>query len=109
VRAGAIIPFDPVRQYTDQPVDGPLTLRVYTGNDGSYRWYQDDGQSLNYLKGEFSFTNIKWNDKSRTLSIEPDAKAKSFGDWPKQIRVELVPDGKIQTIDWQGKKAELKF
>jgi alpha-glucosidase (family GH31 glycosyl hydrolase) len=109
VKAGAIVPFDPVRQYTDQPVDGPLTLRVYTGSDGSYKWYQDDGQSLNYQKGDFSFTNIKWNDKQRTLVIEPDAKAKSFGNWPKQIRVELVPDGKTQTIDWQGKKAELKF
>jgi len=109
VRAGAIIPFDPVRQYTSQSVDGPLTVRIYTGADGSYKWYQDDGQSLNYLKGEFSFTNIKWNDKDKTLVIEPDDKAKNFGDWPKQIRVELAAEGKAQTVDWQGKKIDLKF
>ena len=29
VRAGAIIPVDPVRQYTAQPVTEPTTLRVY--------------------------------------------------------------------------------
>jgi alpha-glucosidase/alpha-D-xyloside xylohydrolase len=34
VRAGAIIPLDPVRQYTSQPVAGPTTLRVYPGADG---------------------------------------------------------------------------
>ena len=30
VRAGAIVPFDPVRQYTSQPVTEPTTLKVYT-------------------------------------------------------------------------------
>jgi alpha-glucosidase (family GH31 glycosyl hydrolase) len=36
VRAGAIIPLDPVRQYTSQVVGEPTTLRVYRGVDGQY-------------------------------------------------------------------------
>ena len=51
VRAGAIIPFDPVRQYTAQPVTEPTTLRVYTGADGEYTLYEDDGISQEYLDG----------------------------------------------------------
>lgn len=109
VRAGAIVLLDPVRQYTGEEVDGPLTLRIYSGCDGSYQWYRDDGQSLGYLKGEFSRTNIKWLDGARRLVIEPDGRAKSFGEWPKQIRVELVPDGAVRTIDWEGRRLELKF
>jgi alpha-glucosidase (family GH31 glycosyl hydrolase) len=31
VRAGAIIPFDPVRQYTSQKVAKPTTLKIYRG------------------------------------------------------------------------------
>jgi alpha-glucosidase/alpha-D-xyloside xylohydrolase len=31
VRAGAIVPVDPVRQYTAQPVTEPTTLKVYRG------------------------------------------------------------------------------
>ena len=31
VRAGAIIPFGPVKQYTSEDVDGPLRLSVYPG------------------------------------------------------------------------------
>jgi alpha-glucosidase/alpha-D-xyloside xylohydrolase len=109
VRAGAIVPLDPLRQYTDEIVDGPLTLRIYTGCDGEYRWYRDDGKSLDYLKDKFSWTKIKWLDSERRLVIEPDEGAKSFGNWPKQILVELIPDGTVKTIDFNGQRLELKF
>jgi len=109
VRAGTILPLDPVRQYTSESIDGPLTLRIYTDCDGSYRWYQDDGKSLDYLKGQFSWTNMKWNDSDRTLVIEPDNNGERFGDWPKKIRVELVPDGTVRTVDFNGKHLEMKF
>ena len=51
VRAGAIIPIDPVRQYTAQPVTEPTTLRVYRGANGQFTLYDDDGISQEYLKG----------------------------------------------------------
>src|SRR3972149_3568435 len=31
VRAGAIVPLGPVKQYSDEPVEGPLTLGGYAG------------------------------------------------------------------------------
>ncbi len=34
VRAGAVIPMGPVKQYTDEPSDEPMTLVVYPGADG---------------------------------------------------------------------------
>ena len=52
VRAGAIIPVDPVRQYTSEPVTEPTTLKVYRGADGEYTLYEDDGISQEYLTGE---------------------------------------------------------
>src|SRR5262249_53403519 len=45
VRAGAIIPTCPVQQHTAQTPDGPLTLTVYPGADGSAGVYEDDGLS----------------------------------------------------------------
>src|SRR5207302_5950768 len=50
VRAGAIIPFDPVRQFTAQAVTEPTALRVYPGADGEFTLYDDDGTSLDYQK-----------------------------------------------------------
>ena len=45
VRAGAILPIDAVRQYTDERSDEPTTLRIYPGADGRFTWYDDDGIS----------------------------------------------------------------
>ncbi|MFW5947898.1 MAG: TIM-barrel domain-containing protein, partial [Gemmatimonadota bacterium] len=75
VRAGAIIPTDPVRQYTAQEVDGNTTLRVWTGADGAFTLYHDDGIRQDYLAGEGSWTRITWDDDRRTLTIEPDPPA----------------------------------
>jgi alpha-glucosidase len=69
VRAGAIIPMDPVRQYVDEPVDVPAELVVYPGANGRASWYNDDGRSFNYRKGEWSRTQIEWSDRTRTLSL----------------------------------------
>ena len=48
VRAGAIIPMGPVKQYVDEPVDGPLTVTVYPGADGAFAMYDDDGRTFEY-------------------------------------------------------------
>jgi alpha-glucosidase (family GH31 glycosyl hydrolase) len=44
VKAGAIVPFGPVRQYAREPVDEPLTLQIYPGADGCFVLY--DGVSF---------------------------------------------------------------
>ena len=70
VRAGAIIPMGPVKQYTAEPVDGPLTVTVYPGANGSSSLYEDDGATLDYRKNagtsRFSF---RWVDATRMLAV----------------------------------------
>lgn len=73
VRAGAIIPFDPVRQYTEQPVTEPTTLRLYPGADGDFTLYDDDGISQDYLKGKATWIRMSWNDATHTLTLRPGA------------------------------------
>src|SRR5262249_59666044 len=46
VRAGSIIPLDPVRQYLSQPVNEPTELKIFPGADGNFTLYDDDGESL---------------------------------------------------------------
>ena len=54
VRAGAVIPMGPVKQYTEEPSDEPMTLVVYPGTDGVSSLYEDDGHSFDYRTGLFS-------------------------------------------------------
>jgi alpha-D-xyloside xylohydrolase len=69
VRAGSIIPTGPVQQYVDEKKDAPLTVVVYTGADGEFSLYEDDGKGYGYEKGEFSRIPLKWNEKTGELSI----------------------------------------
>ena len=69
VRAGAVIPMGPVKQYVDEKVDGPLTLVVYPGADGSTSLYEDDGRSFDYRKGQFMRIAIAWQDAERRLTL----------------------------------------
>jgi alpha-glucosidase/alpha-D-xyloside xylohydrolase len=100
-RAGAIIPLDPVRQYTGEPVKAPLTLRIFPGADGSFTLYEDDGSSLDYLEGKFALTAFAWDDKARTLTIQPRSPA---------VRAQtfrIVLGGREKTVAYRGKPVSI--
>ncbi|HXG08311.1 MAG TPA: TIM-barrel domain-containing protein [Gemmataceae bacterium] len=109
VRAGAILPLDPVRQYTAQPTDEPMTIRVYSGQDGEFRWYEDDGQTLDYLRGKFAWTRLRWDDRQRRLIIEPESGPGTLQPAAHTMVVELIPDSKRQTVRYAGKRVEVSF
>ena len=71
VRAGAIIPLDPIRQYAMEPVAEPTTLRVYPGADGDFALYEDQGDTNDYLQGASATIPARWDDKARTLTLGP--------------------------------------
>jgi len=52
VRAGAVVPMGPVKQYVDEPSDAPLEMVVYPGADGTSSLYEDDGRSFDYRQGK---------------------------------------------------------
>jgi alpha-D-xyloside xylohydrolase len=69
VRAGSIVPFGPEIQYaTEKPAD-PITLLVYTGADGQFSLYEDDGLTNAYERGEFARIPLTWSERTHTLTI----------------------------------------
>lgn len=69
VRAGSIVPTGPAIQHTAEALDGPITLNVYVGADGSFELYEDEGTTYGYERGEFARTPIAWDQASGTLTI----------------------------------------
>jgi alpha-glucosidase/alpha-D-xyloside xylohydrolase len=67
VRAGAILPTGPVKQYVAEPLTDPVRLTIYPGADGSFQLYNDDGLSFAYEKGQFEIVDLKWDDENQTL------------------------------------------
>jgi len=110
VRAGAIIPFDPIRQYVDQPVNEPTTLRIYTGADGDFTLYEDDGISQDYTKGKGSWTRITWSDKGKKLTLAPQAPKGAINEVkPRTFKVLLLPQGTTKEVTYNGKAVNLGF
>jgi len=71
VRAGAIVPTGPAIQHTREGQGGPIMLNVYTGADGSFSIYEDDGTSRQYLNGAWSRIPLSYDEVSKTLTIGP--------------------------------------
>ncbi|MGB9876197.1 MAG: TIM-barrel domain-containing protein [bacterium] len=68
-KAGAIIPMQPEMQYIgEKPVD-PLILKIYAGANGEFNLYEDDGLSLDYLKGRFATTRIVYREKEQDIFL----------------------------------------
>jgi alpha-glucosidase/alpha-D-xyloside xylohydrolase len=110
VRAGAIIPVDPVRQYTSQPVTEPTTLKVYRGADGQYTLYEDDGISQEYLKGRGSWTRMAWNDRARRFTLQPAApRGSTEVVTERTFRVQLLPEGTTREVIYAGKRLQVGF
>jgi len=107
VRAGAILPMGPIRQYTNEPSDEPVTLRIYPGADGNLTWYDDDGISYAHERGEFMRAECAWNDAARTLTIRRDSSGRM--PLPRTIRVELVGSNTSRQIELEPNGVTVKF
>lgn len=70
VKAGSIVPSGPDIQTVYEKLDAPITLNVYTGANGQYTLYNDDGKTYRYEQGEFSAIPIAYDDTSGTLTID---------------------------------------
>ena len=104
VRAGAIIPVDPIRQYTAEKVAGPTILKVFTGADGHFVLYDDGGISQDYLKGKGTQLNLVWNDKKKLLTITAGKITTA-----KLLKVQLVPGTQTRLLNYIGSAEKIQF
>jgi alpha-glucosidase (family GH31 glycosyl hydrolase) len=107
VRAGAIIPIGPVRQYTSEPVRDLITLRIYPGADGRFTWYDDDGVSYAHERGEFMRVECVWNEAANTLTLTPDQGGRMT--LPSQVRVERADTKEIKAVTLHRTQTKVIF
>ena len=106
VRAGTILPMQPLVESTEDQPAGPLTLRIYApGEAGAATQpcagslYLDDGKSFAYRAGKLlrmSFTCTAGADGSLTLHTA--ATINGFAPWWKEVRIEAY--------GWSAKKRD---
>lgn len=106
VRAGAILPMGPVKQYVEEAVDQPMTIAIYPGADGSFSLYEDDGRSFDYRRGEWMTLEMRWNDHRRALSLRL-AGGRMLPPSPRKLVVKLGEASK--TVTFNGRPLEVRF
>ena len=112
VRAGSIIPMQPLVQSTDETPAGPLTLRIYppaAGEPCAGELYQDDGHTLNFQHDQYlrqHFTCSTGADGSLVINLS--SREGSFTPWWKEIRIEAIGfTAQAKTISSNGRAAAL--
>ena len=112
VRAGAIVPMQPVVQHTGEVPQGALEVHVWWPDedgrcDGSL--YDDDGQSLAYRKGAFLRIAFACERRGEGLVVTAMTTHAGFAPWWNAVTVFTHrPDGSTQIERLQGPRTQWK-
>ena len=94
VRAGAILPSQPLVQSTATTPQGALTLDVYPGDDCSGMLYLDDGHSEAFTQGDFWRQRVTCTVNPQGIEVHFEHPEGRFRPWWHAIRVRIH--------DWHG-------
>jgi alpha-glucosidase len=94
VRAGAILPRQPLVQSTAETPRGPLSLDVYPGDNCRGQIYQDDGHSMGYARGAYLRQLVRCAVSEDGLTVDFQQREGAFQPWWRQVRVTVH--------GWQG-------
>jgi alpha-D-xyloside xylohydrolase len=119
VREGAIIPFGPAMQWSDEKPAELINLYIYAGQNGTFQLYEDEGTNYNYERGKYATIDISYDDLARTVSFSQRKgqfqgmlKNRRFNivlmtkDAPKALDLE-APVGKI--VEYNGKAVRVNL
>jgi len=95
VRAGAIVPMQPLVQSTEEKPKGPLELRVYlpsSASDSDCRGtlYQDDGHTFAYQKGEILRVNYSCQVSNGSVTVTSNTEKIAYHPWWNSAELRLV-------------------
>ena len=119
VREGAIIPFGPQMEWSDEKPAELINLYVYAGQDGEFQLYEDEGTNYNYEKGKYATIDIRYDDQTRTVTFGQRngkfpgmLKQRRFNvvlitkDAPKPLNLDN-PEGRM--VEYNGKAVSVKL
>ena len=107
VRDGSIIPTGPVKQYVDEKVKEPLSVRIYPGNDAAFLLYEDDGRTFNYRRGEWMGIQMDWKNSRGTLNLRLARGSRMLPPSPRTLQINL--DEVSRQLVFDGSPAEVSF
>lgn len=90
-------------------MDGPLTILVHAGLNGAFSLYEDDGNTFNYRRGEYSRVNFAWNDSQRRLKIHLENGSRMRGSVKRNMVAQVAGESLTREVVFTGDPIELKL
>ena len=109
VRAGAILPAGPVKQYTGDEVNGPLSISIYPGVNSTFTLYEDDGKTFEYRKGQWMGIRFAWDNAKRALGLRLAEDSRMPAPARRHIQVRVVPGSQVRPLIFDGRPQEVTF
>ena len=119
IKAGTVMPWGPEVQYTSEKPWDNLEIRVYTGADGSFTLYEDEGDNYNYENGAFTEIPFAWDNANHTLTIGKRTGSYDGMLQSRQFRIVIVGEDKgtgdgestiyDKTVSYDGQPQVLTF
>ncbi|HXY25482.1 MAG TPA: TIM-barrel domain-containing protein [Candidatus Acidoferrum sp.] len=107
VRAGAVLPLGPVKQYVEEATGAPTTISIYPGADGVFLLYEDDGKTFNYRSGEWMGIQMEWNDARRVFRLHLADGSRMLAPLSRIFEVRLGQ--RTRRTAFEGRPIEVKF
>jgi alpha-D-xyloside xylohydrolase len=100
VKEGSIVPMGPDMEYSSEKTD-PVTINIYTGKDGSFSVYEDEGVNYNYENNAFSLIPLDYINQKLTIG-------RRYGEFPgmKEKRKFII---NFISKDGQLRKQEIEY
>jgi alpha-glucosidase/alpha-D-xyloside xylohydrolase len=102
VRAGAVLPMGPLKQYTAEVASGPMTLHVFPGASGTSFLYEDDGASFDFRNGRFMRIEMLWDDPARSLALRLASGSRMLRPNPIAFEIKLAGSDHARTTTFKG-------
>ena len=109
VRAGAILPSGPLKQYVEEPSDGPLDLTVYPGANGTSFLYDDDGISFEHRAGAFMRVAMTWDDATRRVSLTLAPGSRMVPPAPRRFAIRIAGESAARAVVFTGEPLEVEL
>jgi alpha-glucosidase len=90
IRAGSILPQQPVVQNTQEVPQGSLQLLVYPGENCGGELYMDDGHTFNYRRGEYLRASFACSTTTaNAVTVQMNPVQGSYKPWFQEIQLKI--------------------
>jgi alpha-glucosidase (family GH31 glycosyl hydrolase) len=109
IRSGAIIPYWPDLDFVgERPVEN-MKLHLYPDGKSDYTIYEDDGNSLEYLKGAVAKTQVRCETSRNTMTVVIEPRKGTYRDMPAkrtyEVWIHMAQPKSLSVKSWTKEKA----